>query len=104
LGQPQTQVALAEYAVLTGIDSQEVDVVEVADTDAPPRVAVRLVLERRAQRRRRRVALGFVEQLDAVAVGVQEAVGAAVTEVALEPFALDPAGLHRRDPSLERLR
>ena len=104
LGQPQPQVALAEDAVLTGIDGQEVDVVEVADTDAPPRVAVRLILERRSQLRRSRVALGLVEQLDAVAVGVQEAICAAVAEVAVEPVALDPAGLQRRDPALERLR
>ena len=103
LGQPQAEVALAEDAVLARVDGQEVDVVEVPDAHAAPRVALRLVLERRPQLRRGRVALGLVEQLHAVAVGVEEAVGAAVAEVAVEPGAGDAAGLERRHPPLERL-
>ena len=64
LGQPQAQVPLEEDAVLAGIDREEVDVVEVADADAAPRVALRLVLQRRPELRRRLVALGLVEELE----------------------------------------
>ena len=75
LGQPQAEVLLEEDAVLAGVDGEEVDVVEVADADAAARVALRLVLQRRAKLGRRLVALGLVEELDAVAVGIEEAVG-----------------------------
>ena len=104
LGQPQAEVLLDEGAVLGGLDGEEVDVVEVADSDAAPRVALRLVLERRPKLRGRLVALGLVEELEPVAVGIEEAVGAAVAEVAVEPAALDSGRLERRDPALESLR
>ena len=100
LGQPQAEVVLEEDAVLGGIDGEEVDVVEVAHADAAPRVALRLVLERRPKLRRRLVALGLVEELEPVAVGIEEAVGGAVTEVAVEPLALDAGRLERGDPAL----
>ena len=38
-----------------------------------------------------------------MAVGVEETVRAAVAEVAVEPLALDAAGLERGDAPLERL-
>src|SRR4029077_7647240 len=78
--------------------------VEVANADAATGIAVRLVLGRRSQVRRRRVALRLVEQLEAVAVGVREPVRPAVTGVAVEPGALDSGSLQRRDTALERLR
>ena len=39
-----------------------------------------------------------------MAVGIAEAVGRAVAEVAVEPVPLDAAGLERGDPARERLR
>ena len=104
LGQPEAEVVLAEHARLAGVDREEVDVIEVADADAAPRVAARLVLERGPQLRRSRVVLGLVEELDAVAVGVEEAVGAAMAEVAVDPVAGDASGIERCDPAGERLR
>ena len=100
LGQPQAEILLEEDAVLGGIDGEEVDVVEVADADAAPRVALRLVLERRAKLGRRLVALGLVEELEAMAVGIEEAVGGTVTEIAVEPLALDAGRLECGDPAL----
>ena len=69
LGQPQAEVAASRKTRFSaGIDGEEVDVVEVADAGAAPGVALRLVLQRRPQLRRRLVALGLVEELEAVAV------------------------------------
>ena len=73
-----------EDAVLAGIDGEEVDVVEVAHADAASRIPLRLVLQRRPELGRRDVALGLVEELEAVAVRIEEAVRGAVAEVAVE--------------------
>ena len=73
LGQPQPEVRLAEDAVRAGIEREEVDVVEVSHADAAPGIAVGLVLERRLPLGRRDVALGLVEELEPVAVGIAEA-------------------------------
>ena len=99
----KSEISLAEDPVLTGVDGEEVDVVEVPDSDAAARVAVRLILERRLKLRWRVVALGLVEELVAMPVRIEEAVRGPVPEVAVEPRALDPAGLECRDPPLERL-
>jgi hypothetical protein len=96
-------VLLGEDPVLGGIDSEEVDVVEVADSDAAGRVALRLILERRAKLGGRLIALGLVEELVAMAVGIEEAVGGTVTEIAVEPLALDAGRLECGDPALQRL-
>ncbi len=77
--------------------------IEVAHADAAAGIAVRLVLQRGLDLRRRRVALRLVEELDPVTVGVEEAVRGAVAEVAVEPLPGDAAGLQRRDPPLQRL-
>ena len=77
--------------------------VEMAHADAAAGVALRLVLQRRPQLGRSLVALRFVEELEAVAVGIEERVRGAVSDVALEPFAGDARRVERGDPPLERL-
>ena len=103
LGEPQAEVCLEERAVLARVDREEVDVIEVPHADAAAGIALRLVLQRGAELGRRLVALGLVEELDAVAVGVEEAVGATVTEVAVEPAARRAARLERGNATVERL-
>ena len=92
-----------EQPVLARVRGEEVDVVEVPDAGAAPGVALRLVLQRGTELRRRLVALGLVEELDGVAVGVAEAVRRAVPHVAVEPLAACTAGLERAHAPVERL-
>src|SRR4029453_8293727 len=89
LGEPEAEVLLEEGTVVRGLDGEEVDMVEVADACPAPRIALRLVLEGGTELRRRDVALGLPEQLEAVPVGVEEAVRGPMADVAVEPLSLD---------------
>ena len=82
---------------------QQVDVVEALDRGAAGRVALRLVAQRRLEVRRRHVAIGLPQHLHDVAVGVVEAVGAAVAVVAVDPADAETGGLDRLDAAGERV-
>ena len=77
--------------------------IEMTHADPAPGEAHRLVLEGGPELGGRLVALGLVEQLEPMAVGIEEGVGATVADVAVEPVALHPGLLHRGDAALERL-
>ena len=95
---------LAEDAVLGGVDGEEVDVVEMAHADAAAGVALRLVLQRGPELRRRLVALGLVEELEAMAVGIEELYAGPWPRSPSSQRARDAGRLERRDAPLERLR
>ena len=62
-------------------------------------VALRLVSPRRAEVVGRRVALGLVVELEDVPVGIREAVGRAVAEIAVDPAEAATGRLDRRRPA-----
>src|SRR4029077_12677314 len=74
---------------------------EMPDANTATGIALRLVLQRGAELGRRHVALGLVEELEAVTVGIEKAVGATVTEVALVPAARRAARLERDNATVE---
>ena len=93
LRQPHAQVPLGEGAVLGGIDRKEVDVIEMTHADAAPGEAHRLVFEGGPELGGWLVALGLVEQLEPMAVGIEELVRPAVAEVTVEPLTPHPCRL-----------
>ena len=78
--------------------------VEPAHIDAARREALRLVLQRRTQGRRRLVPFRLVVKLDQMPVRIAETEGRAVAEFALMPADLVAGALQRLDPPLQRLR
>src|SRR5690606_19600680 len=67
------------------VGGQQVEVVDAAHGDAASVIALGKVLEGRALLRRRLVDLRVVIELEDVAVGIVEAIGAAVTGIAFVP-------------------
>jgi hypothetical protein len=94
----------AEPPVGADAGGEDVDVVQALDRTAAPGVAPGHVLERGAQVRRRFVARALVVELEAVAVGVAEAVGRAAGVIAVDPPLSQPGGLDRGDAALQALR
>ena len=103
LVEPIAEHVLREDAVGADVRGEHVHVVEPLHRTAATDVALRLIPPRRPQVLRRLVALGVVEELEDVAVGVREAVGAAMADVAVDPPLPEPRLLDRGDAPLERL-
>ena len=78
--------------------------VEPAHIDAARRKALRLVLQRRLQLRRRLIPFGLVIELDDMAVGIAAAEGRPLPHVAVDPADLELRALQRGDAALQRLR
>ncbi len=72
-GQPAAEIILEEQPVRLDVDGKTVEVVEAAHIDAAGRKALRLVLQRRFQLRRRLIPFGLVIELDDMSVRIAAA-------------------------------
>ena len=104
LGHAGAEAGFHEAAELGHVRGQEVQVIEPARRRAPPVVARREVLQRRAVIARGLEAARVPVELEHVAERILEAEGAAVAEVAVHPtMDPEPAGLDGGDPPRQRL-
>ena len=104
LGGAQAEIILEEQAVRLDVDGEAIEVVEPAHVDAARGKALRLVLQRRLQLRRRLVPFGLVIELDDVAVGVAATERRPLPHVAVDPADIEAGTFQRRDAALQRLR
>src|SRR3569833_1368901 len=104
LGQAEAEIILEELAAGRDVGGQPVPVVETADVAAASREALRLVLQRGLQRRRRLVPFSVVIEFDDVAVRVLADEGLAVAEIAVGPADVEAGTFQRRGAALARLR
>jgi hypothetical protein len=92
-----------ETADRIDVARQQIDVIETPGRDRPIGRVLRLVLERRPLIGWRLVALGFVVDLEDVAVWIVELVGGAVRLVVVMPADAGAERLDGFDPPLQRL-
>ncbi len=103
LRRPHAEHVLEEQPQRANVGGEQVQVVEPPHVRAARRKALRLVLERGLQVRRRREPLRLVIDLHPVAVGRVERVRAPVAEIAIGPSAAGSRGIDDRHAVLERL-
>ena len=84
------------------VGGEQVEVVEPPHRDAAAVIALGDVLQRRPFVLRRLVFARVVVELEDMAVGAAEAIGAAVAEIAVGPADAAAHRLDRRDAPLER--
>src|SRR4051794_5237607 len=105
LVQPVAEDVGREHAVGPHVGRQDVDVIEALHRGAAARVALRLVLQRRAQVVGRPIPVDVVVELERVAVGPGEAVAPPPPAVGVvEPRPPEPGRPDGGDAAVERLR
>jgi hypothetical protein len=104
LGEAEPEIVLEKFAVRPYVDRQAIEVIEPSHVDAARGIALRLVLQRRAKRVRGLIPFGLVIDLDDMPVGLVEAIGGSVAELAVAPADPGPGAFDRLHAPLKRLR
>src|SRR5262245_42860444 len=103
LGQLEAEIVLEEFAVGLDVNRKPVEMVNPANIDAARGKTLRLVLERGPEFRRSLVPLGFVIDLEIVAVRILEHERLAMAEIAIAPADVETGAFQRGSATLQRL-
>ena len=93
LGKTEAEIILEENPVGFDVDREAVQMIEPAHIDAARGISLGLILQRRLQFRTAPVPLGFVIELDLVAVRILADECGTVPEIAIGPADVDSRSL-----------